>query len=221
MEVIRTSWQVDPAIAAHLPQRFKHFVVEREVGRWIRAHSRQVIDCPEALRFVVGDKTDRNYPRDLKVRIKHIFHMYVSTGLNSALLKFVLLWKPIAPVTAVTFFESRYASDPVLLQYAHRVLEEHPVNVTFFFVPQIVQSLRNDKLGVFSRIYGLHSELTLSAGYVKRFIFETSKISQLFCHQIIWNMKANCYKDDSATIVSVTTAAYFERFTQVCDRKTQ
>lgn len=34
-----------------------------------------------------------------------------------------------------------------------------------------------------------------------RFIFETAKISQHFCHQIIWNMKANCYKDDLAEIV--------------------
>ena len=42
----------------------------------------------------------------------------------------------------------------------------------------------------------------MCAGYVERFIFETSKVSQLFCHQIIWNMKANCYKDDSGTEVS-------------------
>jgi phosphatidylinositol 4-kinase len=39
-------------------------------------------------------------------------------------------------------------------------------------------------------------------GYVERFIFEAAKISQLFCHQIIWNMKANCYKDDAAEVVS-------------------
>lgn len=39
------------------------------------------------------------------------------------------------------------------------------------------------------------------AGYVSQFIFETAKISQLFCHQIIWNMKANCYRDDVAGIV--------------------
>jgi phosphatidylinositol 4-kinase len=35
---------------------------------------------------------------------------------------------------------------------------------------------------------------------VARFIFEQAKISQLFCHQIIWNMKANCYKDDQGEI---------------------
>ena len=85
---------------------------------------------------------------------------------------------------AITFFEKRYHNDPLLLQYAHRVLEQHPVELTFFFVPQVVQALRYDELG-----------------YVARFVFETAKISQLFCHQIIWNMKANCYKDDAGEVV--------------------
>lgn len=53
----------------HLPQRFKHAVVEREAGRWIRAHSRQVIDCSEALKFVIGDKIDKSFPRDHKVGV--------------------------------------------------------------------------------------------------------------------------------------------------------
>ena len=35
----------------------------------------------------------------------------------------------------------------MILQYAHRVLVQHPVDVTFFFVPQIVQALRHDELG--------------------------------------------------------------------------
>lgn len=46
-----------------------------------------------------------------------------------------------------------------------------------------MQALRNDDLG-----------------YVTRFIFETTQISQLFCHQIIWNMTANCYKDDAVEV---------------------
>jgi hypothetical protein len=44
--------------------------------------------------------------------------------------------------------------------------------------------------------------LMYALGYIAQFIFETAKVSQLFCHQIIWNMKANCYKDDAAEIVS-------------------
>lgn len=51
------------------------------------------------------------------------------------------------PVLAITFFEKRYGNDPLLLQYAHRVLEQHPVDLTFFFVPQVVQALRYDELG--------------------------------------------------------------------------
>ena len=84
---------------------------------------------------------------------------------------------------AVTYFLPSYKDHPFFVQYAMRALESHSVDVTFFYVPQIVQTLRYDNLG-----------------YVSRYILETAQFSQLFAHQIIWNMKANSYKDDDAQV---------------------
>ncbi|OSD08514.1 atypical/PIKK/PI4K protein kinase [Trametes coccinea BRFM310] len=156
---VRRTWEIDPAITVYFAERFNYPIVQTEVGRLVRSSTPDVLDVPEALHFLVGDRLDTNVQRDLR---------------------YLLLWAPVTPVIAITFFERRYHNHPQLLQYAHRVLEQHPVELTFFFVPQVVQALRYDDLG-----------------YVARFIFETAKISQLFCHQIIWNMKANCYRDDA------------------------
>jgi len=55
----------------------------------------------------------------------------------------------------------------------------------FFYVPQIVQLLRNDPLG-----------------YAEHYILKTAHSSQLFAHQIIWNMKANMnIEEKDGTIV--------------------
>lgn len=72
-------------------------------------------------------------------------HLYAH--ILTSCVQYLLLWAPISPVLAITFFEKRYNNDPLLLQYAHRVLEQHPVDLTFFFVPQVVQALRYDELG--------------------------------------------------------------------------
>ncbi len=103
------------------------------------------------------------------------------------------------PITAVTYFMPAFQNHPFLIQYAMRALESHSVDVTFFYVPQIVQTLRYDDLG-----------------YVERYILETAQFSQLFAHQIIWNMKANAYKDDDAQIVchkSVHTSPLYLKLT--------
>lgn len=94
-------------------------------------------------------------------------------------------WAPVNPTEALTYFLPAYGNHPFILQYAMKALESHPIDVRFYFVPQLVQALRYDALG-----------------YVERYILETAKQSQLFAHQVIWNMKANSYKDEDAQVVS-------------------
>ena len=66
--MVRMVWQIDPAIAVHLPERFKSYVVVRnEVTKLVRSTTRDVLDIPEALPFLLGDRIDSAVRRDLKV----------------------------------------------------------------------------------------------------------------------------------------------------------
>ncbi|EAU36126.1 hypothetical protein ATEG_02852 [Aspergillus terreus NIH2624] len=98
-------------------------------------------------------------------------------------LKYLLYWAPVNPTEALTYFLPAYGNHPYILQYAMKAMESHSIDVRFYFVPQLVQALRYDTLG-----------------YVERYIMETAKQSQLFAHQVIWNMKANSYKDEDSQI---------------------
>ena len=98
-------------------------------------------------------------------------------------LKFLAHWAPVNPMQAITYFLPAYRNHPLILQYAMRTLRCYSADATFFYVPQIVQCLRYDVLG-----------------YVERYILETAASSQLFAHQIIWNMKANAYQDEDSQI---------------------
>ncbi|KAI0842260.1 hypothetical protein F5Y06DRAFT_259383 [Hypoxylon sp. FL0890] len=160
--LVRVAWTEDPSLAIQLVGRFSIPAIHNEV-RWLLLNfpARAIVE-PEALPILLGGEL----PADVRFQ-----------------LKFLLFWAPVNPVTAVTYFLPAYRNHPFLIQYAMRALEYHSVDVTFFYVPQIVQSLRFDTLG-----------------YVERYIIETAQFSQLFAHQIIWNMKANSYKDDDATI---------------------
>ncbi|TPX17476.1 uncharacterized protein E0L32_003119 [Thyridium curvatum] len=160
--LVRTAWAEHPSIAIELATRFQHPRVHKEV-RWLLLNfPSKAISDPEALPILLG----QSLPGDVSFQLKYL-----------------LFWAPVNPVTAVTYFLPAYQDHPFLVQYAMRALESHSVDVTFFYVPQMVQTLRYDALG-----------------YVERYILETAQFSQLFAHQIIWNMKANAYKDNDATI---------------------
>jgi len=158
----RTAWAEDPSLAIQLTVRFASEQLHRDVRFLLCNFPEKALHEPNAIDVLLGDAL----PRDLSFQLKYL-----------------LIWSAVNPVQAVTYFSPGYGNHPFVLQYGMRALESHSVDVTFFYVPQIVQALRYDALG-----------------YVERFIVETGKFSQLFAHQIIWNIRANSYKDDDATI---------------------
>lgn len=60
-------WSIDPAIAVNMAERFHAAAVQNEVTRLVRSNTRDVLDVPEALRFLIGDKFDPRIRRDIKV----------------------------------------------------------------------------------------------------------------------------------------------------------
>lgn len=159
--LLRTAWDEDCHIAIQLVTRFSQSQrITNDVRGLMLQQPEKAIGSSDALYTLLGS----TLPRDVQAQLKYL-----------------LYWAPINPMAAVTYFLPAYGNHPFIIQYAVRALESHSVDVTFFYVPQIVQALRYDALG-----------------YVERYIIETAKFSQLFAHQIIWNMKANAYKDEES-----------------------
>lgn len=156
---VAAAYRLDPILAINLALRHKVKNVDETLQRLITADPLPAARYPDAVQYFIGINAGATSP---------LYHL--------------LLWEPLAPVDAITLFLPPFGSNPFVLQYAMRSLESHDVNLTFFYVPQIVQLLRFD-----------------ARGYVERFILETAKVLQLFAHQIVWNMLANSYKDEDLT----------------------
>jgi phosphatidylinositol 4-kinase len=133
---------------------------------------------------------ESSLPSDVTFQLKVSVHMRPIHARWLIVLQYLLFWAPVNPTEALTYFLPAYGNHPFILQYAMRALESHSIDVRFYFVPQLVQALRYDALG-----------------YVERYILETAKLSQLFAHQVIWNMKANSYKDEDSQVVSAKPIA--------------
>lgn len=165
--VLKTAWVEHPGLAIQLTTRFASQKLANDVRSLLLKNPERAIGEPDALQILIGPS--------------------LTTDISFQL-KYMLYWAAVNPITAVTYFLPEYKNHPYIIQYAMRALESHSVDVTFFYVPQIVQTLRYDVLG-----------------YVQRYILETAKFSQLFAHQIIWNMTANAYKDEESSIVRTTS----------------
>ncbi|KAI9473756.1 MAG: hypothetical protein EXX96DRAFT_596776 [Benjaminiella poitrasii] len=156
-EIVRFAWETSPKVAVQMSTRFVQPAVQRELHTLIANNTLDVVDVPEALEILLGEKVQPNAKLDLR---------------------YLKYWAPVPAITAANYFMPAYCNHPLILQYAMRSLEYYPVDTVFFYVPQIVQALRYDEYG-----------------YVERYIMEAGQVSQLFAHQIIWNMSANFYVD--------------------------
>ena len=161
-KMLQVAWIENPSLAIQLGTRFQQPNLLQDIRWLLLKFPDAALEEPDALQILL----ENALPNDALSQLKYL-----------------LYWAPVNPITAATYFLPSFGNHPFILQYAMRVLESHSVDITFFYVPQIVQTLRYDALG-----------------YVQRYILETAKFSQLFAHQIIWNIKANAYKDEDSTI---------------------
>ncbi|KAK6202990.1 phosphatidylinositol-4 kinase [Scheffersomyces amazonensis] len=157
--ILTKSYNIDPILAVNLALRYKIKNLDDTLQTLIANNTLPAVYYPDAVQYYIGINAESN--------LQPHYHL--------------LFWEPLAPIDCITLFLPPFGNNPYVLQYTMRSLESHDVNLTFFYVPQIVQGLRYD-----------------AKGYVERFILATAKVSQLFAHQIIWNMLANSYKDDES-----------------------
>lgn len=93
----------------------------------------------------------------------------------------------VSPAIAIGYLFPRITvQNVVLIQYALRVFEQCSNEVLIFYAPQLVQALRYDTLC-----------------FVRQLLVGLARRSQLFAHQILWNMQTNAlhYNDK----LSITT----------------
>ncbi|CAG9769001.1 unnamed protein product [Ceutorhynchus assimilis] len=159
----RLAWEISPVLAVYLPTRFKtNEAIISEIKSQVQMNPTSVTHVPEALQYLATTEA-------ILADSPKLVHM--------------LTWARVSPIQALAYFSRQFPSHPISAQYAVRVLSSYQADAVLFYIPQLVQSLRHDKMG-----------------YVTEFIKWIAKKSQIVAHQLIWNMKTNMYTDEDMQI---------------------
>lgn len=159
-DMVKLAWDISPTLAVYLPHRFKNSdVIISELTILVKEQPSAVSHLPEALQYLAT-------PNEL---IK-----------SSPELINIITWAPIQPILALSFFSKAYPPHPFTALYAIRSLSAYPSEVVMTYIPQLVQAIRNDKLG-----------------YTNDYIEAAARGSQLLMHQLVWNMRTNMFRDEN------------------------
>jgi phosphatidylinositol 4-kinase len=151
-------------VAIHLRSRFVNSlgVIDSEILEHSRYFEIKAASSPDAVSFLLKNSWKQRQDEQLR---------------------YLLYWAPVPTISATNILGSQINTlQPWILQYSIRALEYFPIEQAFFYIPQLVQALRQDNFG-----------------YIKQFILNAAKTSQRFAHQIIWNMNANMFKDEACS----------------------
>ena len=143
MACVRAAWAHSTLLAVLMAERFKHSSVLSEIERLVHAHPATASKVPEALDFLLGSGIRAAVRPNLVVREEYRVFGFSSKQQTS---QHLIHWAPVSPVKVLRYFLPAFNREPLVLQYAMRVLEQHPIDLVFFYIPQVVQALRTDPL---------------------------------------------------------------------------
>jgi phosphatidylinositol 4-kinase len=159
--IVKTATSIDPVLAFHLRDRFMNCqnLIDPALVENFKNSEVFLMSSPQSISFLLKSSWKNRWTDSLRL---------------------LTYWKPVSPIVAIQLLNEKEQVVPHVLQYAIRSLEYFPIETVFFYIPQLVQLLRNDPYG-----------------YREKFIIDAAKTSPRFAHQIIWNMNANMFKDET------------------------
>ena len=172
-QMVHVAWGVSPRLAFGLLRRYNNATVRGELTALVTAWPERVRDMPEAVEFLV---TRENVESDAPV-LRHLTY-----------------WAPASMpeiLRLVSRCSGKYAGDrakqmpgslfrhPVVAFYVGQSLRCFPPEDIVFYLPQLLQALREDAHGVMTQ-----------------FLFETSQQSVLVSHQLMWLLATESKVDE-------------------------